>query len=130
MFVSHFNMARMPREVIFQVAKGIAGRSKGCIRLARVRAMLRMQNSYIRRHKRGTQFRTNWIMRVSNAVREYQKLTYSSFKNVLLRENIQLDRKMLCALAETEPVSFKCLVDEAKRLHNYPETKHRDIKDY
>ena len=26
-----------------------------------------------------------------------------------------VDRKSLCLLAETEPVSFKCLVDEAKR---------------
>ena len=29
-----------------------------------------------------------------------------------------VDRKSLCHLAETEPVSFKCIVDEAKRPHS------------
>ena len=33
-----------------------------------------------------------------------------------------VDRKSLCILAETEPASFKCIVDEAKRqVENYPE---------
>lgn len=37
-----------------------------------------------------------------------------SFLFEFLRQ-MAVDRKSLCILAETEPASFKCVVDEAKR---------------
>mmetsp|Transcript_13022 Transcript_13022/g.24624 ORF Transcript_13022/g.24624 Transcript_13022/m.24624 type:complete len:92 (+) Transcript_13022:91-366(+) len=33
-----------------------------------------------------------------------------------MEEEMHVDRKSLCLLAETEPISFKCVVDEVKRM--------------
>lgn len=42
-------------------------------------------------------------------------ITYSVFANALVKKsNIELDRKILGALAVTEPYSFKSVIDEVK----------------
>ena len=55
------------------------------------------------------------------AVREHG-ITYSRFAHGLVKlSNIELDRKILANLAQTEPYSFKCVVDEVKVQANFKE---------
>eukprot|EP00397_Hematodinium_sp_SG-2012_P069087 GEMP01116171.1.p1 GENE.GEMP01116171.1~~GEMP01116171.1.p1 ORF type:complete len:129 (+),score=11.21 GEMP01116171.1:86-472(+) len=115
MLLSRFASGRIPREIVFAVAKGMYGRSNRCFKLAHSRTMKALQHSYIQRHRRKGQFRTHWIARMNPAAREYG-LTYSRLIGGLDKANVHLNRKMLCGLAETEPVSFKVCVDEAKRI--------------
>eukprot|EP01067_Filipodium_phascolosomae_P008098 Filipodium_phascolosomae@DN6808_c0_g1_i1.p2 len=118
----------MPREIIFAAARTAEGRTKGCIKLAKSRAMRQLRLAWTDRHKNKYKFRIQWIRRINWAAREY-KMRYSSFMNCLNRANVHLNRKNLAILAETEPVSFKALVDEAKRIYYFPPTKTRDIQD-
>eukprot|EP00386_Alphamonas_edax_P012832 GDKI01039841.1.p1 GENE.GDKI01039841.1~~GDKI01039841.1.p1 ORF type:complete len:138 (-),score=15.83 GDKI01039841.1:38-451(-) len=126
MFLSPVQHLKIPREIIFQVAKGFRGRSKGCIKMARARAMKALQSSYTHRHQRATRYRAYWIGKINSAVREYD-FTYRLFWGTMCQSGVHLDRKMLATLAETEPVSFKVVVDEMKRLAYYPPTKIRDV---
>lgn len=52
-------------------------------------------------------------MKISTAVNEYS-LKYSSFMHGLKLQNIDLNRKMLATLAETEPLTFKSIVEHLK----------------
>ncbi|KOB63484.1 hypothetical protein PFHG_05255, partial [Plasmodium falciparum HB3] len=49
------------------------------------------------------------------------------FMNSLLNNNILLSRKSLYNLCYTEPISFKCLIDESKFLYFQRKLKYRDI---
>mmetsp|Transcript_104930 Transcript_104930/g.327232 ORF Transcript_104930/g.327232 Transcript_104930/m.327232 type:complete len:131 (-) Transcript_104930:235-627(-) len=115
MLLSAVRRARIPREIVFAVAKGMYGRSRRCFCLAIRRVMKELNHQYYLRHKRGHDMRIFWITRVNAASREHG-LPYSRLKAGLTRGNVAIDRKILANLAETEPVSFKCLVDEAKRI--------------
>jgi large subunit ribosomal protein L20 len=55
-----------------------------------------------------------WITRINAAVRE-DGLSYSKFINGLTKAGITLNRKMLSEMAIKDPVSFKQLVDLAKK---------------
>lgn len=118
---------KIPKEIILQVTRGFKGRSKGCIRLARIKAYWNLTRSYTSRHKRQSQFRTYWITKINAASREW-RMPYAWLISGLKRGNIELDRKTLCTLAETEPVSFKAIVDESKRIMFTVPSKHRDVR--
>eukprot|EP00439_Symbiodinium_sp_Y106_P032513 s4925_g3.t3 len=124
-------LGRIPREIVFAVAKGMYGRSKRCFKLASVRVMKELNHLYWMRIKKRKQMRILWITRINAAaisageLQEFMQLSifasrehglaYSRLITGLSRANMYVDRKSLCHLAETEPVSFKCIVDEAKR---------------
>mmetsp|Transcript_4310 Transcript_4310/g.6087 ORF Transcript_4310/g.6087 Transcript_4310/m.6087 type:complete len:132 (-) Transcript_4310:104-499(-) len=126
-FPSAARLGRLPREIVWAVAKGMYGRSKRCYRLAHRRVMKELDHMYFLRHRRPHDMRTLWITRINPAGREHG-LGYSRFTSGLKRGDIHLDRKALCAIAETEPVTFKVLVDEAKRIM-YPKKlgEERDL---
>ncbi|CAL1170685.1 unnamed protein product [Cladocopium goreaui] len=115
MLLSAVRFGRIPREIVFAVAKGMYGRSKRCFKLAAVRVMKELNHMYWLRKKRRKQMRILWITRINAASREHGFL-YSRLISGLTRANMAVDRKSLCILAETEPASFKCVVDEAKRM--------------
>eukprot|EP00446_Apocalathium_sp_SHHI-4_P020326 CAMPEP_0177253530 /NCGR_PEP_ID=MMETSP0367-20130122/55224_1 /TAXON_ID=447022 ORGANISM="Scrippsiella hangoei-like, Strain SHHI-4" /NCGR_SAMPLE_ID=MMETSP0367 /ASSEMBLY_ACC=CAM_ASM_000362 /LENGTH=92 /DNA_ID=CAMNT_0018706887 /DNA_START=180 /DNA_END=458 /DNA_ORIENTATION=- len=77
--------------------------------------MKELDHMYFLRHRRPRDMRTMWITRINPAAREHG-LVYNRLISGLHRANVHLDRKTLCTLAETEPVTFKILVDEAKRI--------------
>lgn len=54
-----------------------------------------------------------WILRLNAASRMYG-LPYSRLVNLMLQNNIKLDRKVLSDLAITEPLSFKSVVEVLK----------------
>lgn len=54
-----------------------------------------------------------WQIRLNAAVREYG-LPYSKFINLLKKNNIELDRKILSDLAQNEPNTFKKIVEQIK----------------
>mmetsp|Transcript_42317 Transcript_42317/g.76766 ORF Transcript_42317/g.76766 Transcript_42317/m.76766 type:complete len:130 (-) Transcript_42317:137-526(-) len=126
MFLSAFRCGRIPREIVFAVAKGMYGRSRRCFKIAVKRVMKDLDHTRRLKGRRPSMMRTLWITRINPASREHG-LVYSFLIGGLKRSQVHLDRKMLCNLAETEPVSFKCVVDEAKRVI-WPVTgKNRDL---
>ncbi|PHJ18302.1 ribosomal protein l20 [Cystoisospora suis] len=119
---------QIPRDVIFEVVRGFRGRSRNCIKIARVRAMKALLYSYIMRRQRQRRYRVFWIGRINAAGREWS-FPYAWLSTSLWRQNIWLDRKMLANIAETEPATFKALVNEGKRVYFWTPAKVRDISD-
>jgi large subunit ribosomal protein L20 len=126
--LSTISMGRLPREVVFSMAKGLYGRSNRVFGFALRRVMHNLFNGYRERRKRMRDFRRLWTVRTNAATREYD-LPYGQFVTGLKRANIDLNRRIVATLAETEPVTFKALVDESKAYWKVPVVRKRQIHD-
>ena len=119
---------RLPREVVFTMAKGLYGRANRVFGFALRRVMHNLFNGYRERRKRMRDFRRFWTVRTNAASREYD-LPYGQFTTGMKRANIQLNRRIVATLAETEPITFKALVDESKAHWRVRQGKFRNISD-
>lgn len=119
---------RLPREVVFSMAKGLYGRSNRVFGFALRRVMHNLFNGYRERRKRMRDFRRFWTVKTNAASREYD-LPYGQFTTGMKRANIELNRRIVATLAETEPITFKALVDESKSHWKIQQMKPRNISD-
>jgi large subunit ribosomal protein L20 len=114
-------MARVKRGVTahakhkktLKAAKGFYGRRKNTIRAAKAAVDRSMQWATKDRRIKKRNFRALWIQRINAAVREHG-LTYSTFIGGLAKAGVEVDRKMLSALAMAEPAAFAEIVAKAK----------------
>jgi large subunit ribosomal protein L20 len=70
------------------------------------------QYAYVGRKRRKRDFRSLWITRINAACRE-NGTTYSRLMHALGQAGVELDRKVLAAMAVEAPDSFKKLVELA-----------------
>ena len=106
-------MARVKRGVttharhkkVLAQSKGFVGRSSTNYRIALERLEKALRYAYRDRRQKKRDFRGLWIQRINAAVREHG-LTYSKFIAGLKRANIEMDRKVLAAIAYDDPASF------------------------
>jgi len=96
------------------MAKGYRGRGKNCVSIATRRVQKGLEHAYKHRKQKKRDFRSMWIQSVNAGVREHG-LNYSRFVNQLNISGIDLNRKSLSALAQTEPFSFRAVVEIAKQ---------------
>jgi large subunit ribosomal protein L20 len=116
-------MARVKRGVttharhkkVLAQSKGFVGRSSTNYRIALERLEKSLQYAYRDRRNKKREFRALWIQRINAAVRE-QGLTYSQFIFGLKQANIELDRKVLAAIAFDDAVSFAAIVAQVKAV--------------
>ena len=73
------------------------------------------QYAYQGRKLRKRNFRTLWIVRISEAVKK-EDLSYSVFIDKLHKANIMLDRKILSNIIVEDPDTFKKIVDKVKQI--------------
>ena len=114
-------MARVKRGVtkharhkkVLKLAEGYVGRSSTAYRPALERVEKALQYAYRDRRNKKREFRALWIQRINAAVREHD-LTYSRFMAGIKAAGIEMDRKMMAALAFDEPAAFAALVEQAK----------------
>ena len=114
-------MARVKRGVtahakhkkVLKQAKGFFGRRKNTIRAAKAAVDKSLQYAYRDRKNRKREFRALWIQRINAAVREHG-LTYSRFIDGLKRAGIEMDRKVLAAVAYDDPASFGEIVKKVQ----------------
>lgn len=104
---------RAKHKKILKQAKGYVGRRKSVFKLAKQAILKAGQFAYRDRKKKKTLFRQGWIVKINAAVREYG-LSYSEFLKKLTDAKINLNRKMLAELIDTEPKVFKNIVDKVK----------------
>jgi large subunit ribosomal protein L20 len=106
-------MARVKRGVttharhkkVIDASKGFVGRSSTNYRIALERLEKSLQYAYRDRRVKKREFRGLWIQRINAAVREHG-LTYSRFIHGLDRAGIEMDRKVLAAIAYDDPATF------------------------
>ena len=114
-------MARVKRGVtaharhkkVLRLAKGYVGRSSTNYRPALQRVEKALQYAYRDRRNKKRDFRGLWIQRINAAVREHG-LTYSQFIAGVKAAGIELDRKVMAAIAFDDPSSFAALVEKAR----------------
>ena len=113
-------MARVKRGVtshakhkkVLEQAKGFSGRRKNTIRTAKAAVDRAGQNAYRDRRTNQRNFRALWIQRINAAARQ-EGFTYSQFIHGLGLVGIELDRKVLAAIAADE-TGFKAIADKVR----------------
>ena len=110
-------MARVKRGVttharhkkVLKQSKGFVGRSSTNYRIALERLEKSLQYAYRDRRVKKREFRALWITRINAAVREHG-ITYSRFIAGIKHAGIEMDRKVLAAIAFDDPASFAEIV--------------------
>jgi large subunit ribosomal protein L20 len=90
---------------VLEQSKGFVGRSSTNYRIALERLEKSLQYAYRDRRVKKREFRALWIQRINAAVREHG-LTYSRFIDGIKKTGIEIDRKVLAAMAFDDPASF------------------------
>jgi len=113
-------MARVTRGVtshakhkkVLKQAKGFYGRRKNTIRAAKAAVDRAGQYAYRDRRNKKRSFRALRIQRITAAART-EGFTYSQFMHGLNKAGIELDRKVLAAIAADE-AGFKGIADKVR----------------
>jgi large subunit ribosomal protein L20 len=105
--------ARSRRKKILKLAKGNVGGRRRQYRQARETVEKGLTYAYRDRRVRKREFRSLWIIRLNAAAREHG-LSYSQFIHGLKLEGIELDRKVLAELANSDPEGFGAIANRVK----------------
>ncbi|GAC1344463.1 MAG: 50S ribosomal protein L20 [Acetobacteraceae bacterium] len=127
-------MARVKRGVttharhkkVLAQSKGFVGRSSTNYRIALQRLEKSLQYAYRDRRQKKRDFRGLWIQRINAAVREHG-VTYSRFIAGLKAAGIELDRKVLAAIAYDDPASFATIVEQVKEVMGHAAAENRTV---
>ncbi len=98
---------------ILKLSKGYVGRSSTNYRIAMERLEKALRYAYRDRRVKKREFRGLWIQRINAAVREHG-LTYSRFIAGLKKSGIEMDRKVLSAIAFDDPAAFAEIVKKVQ----------------
>lgn len=98
---------------VLEQSKGFRGRTSTTVRAARERLEKSLQYAYRDRRVKKREFRGLWIQRINAAVREHG-LTYSRFIDGLKKAGIEMDRKVLAAIAYDDAESFAEIVKKVQ----------------
>ncbi|MBU3979293.1 50S ribosomal protein L20 [Patescibacteria group bacterium] len=111
--VKRGTVSRRKHKKLLNLTKGYRGTKSKLTRVAHEAALHAGQYAFHGRKLRKRNFRTLWIIRISEAVKKHD-LSYSVFINMLKKANITLDRKILNNIIVEDPETFKQIVISAK----------------
>src|SRR5712671_160190 len=94
--------ARRRRNRILKLAKGYRGRRKNCYKRANQAVERALDYASRDRARRKRDFRSLWIVRINAAARAFG-LSYSQLVAGLKAAGVEVDRKILAALALDDP---------------------------
>ena len=107
-------VSRQRRKKILKAARGyFSGRSK-VYTVAKNALERAMKYAFVHRRQKKRAFRRLWIARINAAVRTHD-LSYSRFIDMLHKNNINLNRKVLADLALHHPTVFAAIVAKVKK---------------
>ena len=97
---------------VMLAARGFHGSSHRNYKWAREALIHAWSHAYRNRRERKGEFRRLWIVRIGAACRQ-NGLTYSQFMHGIKLAGVEVDRKILAALAVNDPSAFEKLVGVA-----------------
>jgi len=101
------------RKNLLKKTKGYKFKRNTKIKLAKTAVKKAGADSLAGRRKKKGVMRRLWQIKLNAAVRKYD-LSYSKFINLLKKNKIELDRKVLADLAENNPQIFENIVKKIK----------------
>ena len=113
--VKRGTVSRRKHNKLLSLTKGYRGTRNRLVKVAREAALHAGQYAYHGRKLRKRDFRTLWITRISEALKN-EDINYSTFINRLKKANITLDRKILSNLLVEDPQTFKNIVNFVKNV--------------
>ena len=106
--------ARRRRKRILKLAKGFTGGRRRQYRQARETVERGLVYAYRDRRNKKRDFRRLWTVRI-NAAARLNGLSYSRLIHGLSQAGVEIDRKILAALAMQDPQAFSAVTDLAKQ---------------
>ncbi len=107
-------MTRKRRKKILKMAKGYWGAKSKHFKMANQAVMKSLTYAYVGRRLKKRDFRRLWITRISAAAKA-NGINYSRFMNGLKKAGIEINRKMLADMAQSDATAFAALVEVAKK---------------
>ncbi|MBP6005850.1 50S ribosomal protein L20 [Candidatus Saccharibacteria bacterium] len=114
MRVKRGTAARKRHKKMIKAVKGYSHIRRSSYRKAKEAWIKAQTYAYRDRRNRKRDFRGLWITRINAAARQ-NGLSYSQLINLLAKNNVKLDRKILSEVAFHYPESFKAIVDTVKK---------------
>lgn len=102
------------RRTVLKRAKGFKWGRKSKIKLAKTATTKAGAKAYIGRKQKKRAKRALWQIQLNAAVRQHG-LSYSKFIDLLKKNKIELDRKILADIANNNPEIFKKIVDSLSK---------------
>lgn len=102
------------RKNLLKFTKGYRWGRKSKIKLAKTAASKAGKYAFAHRRDKKADFRALWHIQINAAVRPLG-LSYSKFMDLLKKNKIELDRKILAQLAREYPAVFQKLVEAVKK---------------
>ena len=109
--VKRGKIAHKRRKKLLKQVKGYKFARKRKYRMAKEALFKALTYAYFHRKQKKRRQRAEWQVKISAALKQFS-LSYSKFINLLKKNNIELNRKMLATLSEDHPVIFKEIVKE------------------
>ena len=106
-------VTRQRRKRTIKLAKGYYGAKSISFKMAKQQVMKSRMYAFRDRKQTKRNFRRLWITRINAAARQHG-VSYSVLMNGLKKAGIEMNRKMLAALAVNDAKAFEALVDQAK----------------
>ncbi len=102
------------RRALLKQTKGYKWGRKNLTRMAKTAVMKAGAHALRDRRVKKRVMRRLWQIRLNAAVREYD-LSYSKFIDLLKKNKIELDRKILSELAQKNPEIFAKIIKQIKK---------------
>lgn len=112
--VKRATTAKKKRKKALKEAKGFKWGRKTKYRQAKDALAHAWSYQYRDRRRKKREFRRLWQIKINAAAKE-MGLSYSKFINLLKKNNIEIDRKILADLAENKPEIFKTIIEKVKK---------------
>lgn len=109
MRVKRGKVSKRKHNKLLESVKGYRGSRSRLVRTAKAASLHSGPYAFHGRKLRKRDFRTLWITRISEAIKDYD-MSYSVFIYKLKNANIALDRKIISDLVVNDPQIFKKLV--------------------
>lgn len=97
-----------------KLTKGYMHNRQASIKKAKDAVIKAGQHAYRDRRRKKRETRKLWIIRL-NAVLKENDISYSKFINLLKKNKIELDRKILAELALEKPEVLKKIIEDVKK---------------
>lgn len=106
--------SRARRKRVLKQTKGYQKAPRTSYKLGKQAVTRAGQYAYRDRRVKKREFRKLWIKRINIAARQ-NDTTYSALINGMIKNKIELDRKVMAELAVNEPAAFTAVVQAATK---------------